>query len=297
MLPLAQALYQRNQIVAAEGLLRNALELARRIPIPDVLWYGNVLLAELLSRRGALADAEVCLLQARTLTRHYHSRMLSAFMAATEARIWLRAGQLQPALDWAQQYAKAGKADYHQDYENLTLAAIWLADGALAAVFDGLASLIRVAQAQGRLSTVIEAATLQAVAYQAAGKPDKALTALQYALELAQTQGYIRVFLDAGQPLLKLLARARERGLAPTYIDVLREQAAPPVHPADVLTEREIEVLRYIAQGASNQAIAAALVLSVGTVKSHIHHLMDKLHAQNRTEAVRKARTLKILAD
>jgi LuxR family maltose regulon positive regulatory protein len=82
---------------------------------------------------------------------------------------------------------------------------------------------------------------------------------------------------------------------ATAHLLAIADQAAQ--HPADALTEREIEVLAHIAAGASNQEIAEALVISLGTVKSHIHRLMNKLHAQNRTEAVSKARALHILPD
>ena len=63
----------------------------------------------------------------------------------------------------------------------------------------------------------------------------------------------------------------------------------------EVLSERELEVLRLIAGGASNQAIAATLVISLGTVKSHINHILGKLAASNRTEAVARARGLRLL--
>ena len=61
------------------------------------------------------------------------------------------------------------------------------------------------------------------------------------------------------------------------------------------LSQRELEVLRLIAGGASNQAIGAALVISLGTVKSHINHILGKLGARNRTEAVARARDLDLL--
>jgi LuxR family maltose regulon positive regulatory protein len=72
---------------------------------------------------------------------------------------------------------------------------------------------------------------------------------------------------------------------------------AQAVHPAEVVTERERDVLHLLAQGATNQEIVDALVISLGTVKSHINHIMTKLDARNRTEAVARARSLGILDD
>jgi len=62
-----------------------------------------------------------------------------------------------------------------------------------------------------------------------------------------------------------------------------------------ILSDREMEVLRMIAQGATNQEIAQQLVVTVGTVKSHINHILGKLDSHNRTEAVAKARQLGLL--
>ncbi len=63
----------------------------------------------------------------------------------------------------------------------------------------------------------------------------------------------------------------------------------------DPLTEREVEVLRLLAEGAPNAAIAAALVVTVGTVKKHVFNVCSKLDAQNRTQAVARARALRLL--
>lgn len=127
-----------------------------------------------------------------------------------------------------------------------------------------------------------------------------ALDALERALSLAQPHRFVRLFLDMKEPMLRLLRHAVAHNISSNYAVYLLDVAAQEdrlVHPADALTEREIEVLKHIAAGASNQNIADALVISLGTVKSHIHHIMNKLDAKNRTEAVRKARSLDILSD
>jgi len=300
MLPLAQALFQQNQPIEAEAVLRNAVVLARRSNIPDVVWYGSMLLADMLMSRGKITEAKACISEARTRVRGYQSAMMGSFIGAAEARLMLRSDQLQTALDWAIQYQQSAKASYHQDYENLTLAHVWLAQREYERGQALLAQLIADAQFAGRVSTIIAAEILRALMHQALSETDAALNALQRALVFAYPQGYVFLFLNAGQPMLKLLRLALEQGIAPEYVTSLLELAGHPDHtrhPADTLTERELEVLKYMAQGASNQDITDALVVSLGTVKSHIHHIMDKLGAQNRTEAVAKARSLNILSD
>jgi len=179
------------------------------------------------------------------------------------------------------------------------------------------------AAACGRTGSLIEILVLAALADSAVGRRDQALGVLQQALVLAEPEGYARIFLDEGAPMHTLLAENRSqlahhgRSLTSegvcrlrTYIDGLLAaipqdgfSAAPQAansHPPDPLVEplsdRELDVLRLIAGGASNQAIATALVISIGTVKSHINHILGKLAACNRTEAVARARELGLLA-
>ena len=73
---------------------------------------------------------------------------------------------------------------------------------------------------------------------------------------------------------------------------------APDPGPAgivDPLTSRELEVLEMLAAGRSNQAIARELVVTLDTVKKHVGHVLGKLGAANRTEAVARARELSLI--
>jgi LuxR family maltose regulon positive regulatory protein len=77
----------------------------------------------------------------------------------------------------------------------------------------------------------------------------------------------------------------------------LVEQLAAPIHQplVEPLSERELEVLRMVAAGKSNREIARDLTLALGTVKSHLHNIMQKLDAESRTEAIMRARNLRLL--
>ena len=135
-----------------------------------------------------------------------------------------------------------------------------------------------------------------------------ALATLGRVLVLAEPEGYVRLFLDEGPPLLALLRLAQRHGLAPRYVARLLQaagaQAGPvlllPALPAtalvEPLTERERDVLRLVLlDGASNREIAHQLVLSVNTVKKHIANLYGKLNVQSRAQAIAKARLLQLL--
>ena len=138
------------------------------------------------------------------------------------------------------------------------------------------------------------------------------------ALSLACPQGYVRVFADEGAAmgaLLGQLATAQQAGLAeasgvpadclarvlvafgPKHVTPGGEAGAGAGSPqlVEPLTARELEVLRLLAAGRSNQSIARELVVVLDTVKKHVSHVLAKLGAANRTEAVARARDLGLI--
>ena len=155
-----------------------------------------------------------------------------------------------------------------------------------------------------------------ALAYQAAGERARAVQALSDALTLAEPGGFIRTFIDEGPPMAALLAAAAgELAARPGRLDYLQQlqtafevfeqhragkpaaAEAQPENPQliDALSPRELEVLKLIAQGLSNQQISKRLFLALNTVKGHNRVIFEKLQVQNRTEAVARARELGLL--
>ncbi len=211
-----------------------------------------------------------------------------------------------------------------------TLARIRQAQGDQSGALEAIAEAERVelspaverlhalAAAQGRRGSVIEVQALQALALAAAGDEPEGLATLAGALALGAPEGYVRVFVDEGAPRGGAArqahdgragaGRGRRRRPArlprPAHRRVRAGRPGRPPQPGRgavlpglvvPLSARELEVLGLLAAGKPNQAIAAELVITLDTVKRHVTHILDKLGAANRTQAVTQARELGLL--
>jgi LuxR family maltose regulon positive regulatory protein len=146
----------------------------------------------------------------------------------------------------------------------------------------------------------VEALGTLALARQAQGDSVHSMLTLEQALTLAEAENRVRAFLDLGYPLAKLLARFCETHPQHEYAHTLLavfptySESAPPIEP---LSEREVEVLRLIVAGYSNEEIANTLTLAMSTVKWYVNTLYSKLHVKTRSQAIARVHELKLLAD
>ncbi len=166
------------------------------------------------------------------------------------------------------------------------------------------------------MGSVIEILILRALALKKQGDPSDTLVTLQRALMLAEPEGYVRVFVDEGEPMAALLSEflnARRKGPREArhriLLDYVRrllaafESPRPSAEPSPEppllapLTAREKEVLGLIASGLSNREIANRLFVEVSTVKSYANSIFRKLGVQSRTQAVAEARALHLISD
>jgi len=194
----------------------------------------------------------------------------------------------------------------------MTLARVWIAQKKPDQAIALLSRLEETARSAGRMGRVIEILLLQALALREMGGSERALLALAKCLASAEPEGYLRIFLDEGQPMQMLLSQwLAHAGPGPvqdyairllSQFDVERPIVTAPqarARPAgglvEPLSEREIEVLRLIALGRTNQEIARQLVVAPGTVKAHTASIYRKLDVANRTEAAARARQTGIL--
>ena len=298
--------FEWNDLVAAGQHLEKSVELSTLWGNADVHMFCNLSLARLRQVQGNQNAALTLSAEAEQIA---HRSTLTvparALLAAYLMRIALANGDWPSAACLAEQRGLRhdGELNEVSEVEYIAYARVLVVQRNLAAADALLERLYQKAEADHRRSSVIEILILRSLVFQALNDISQALTMLGTALALAEPEGYVRVFIDEGEPMIELLRRAGSRGIAPRYVTNLlaattskaeiNDRAVQPL--IEPLSEREIEVLGLLAAGLSNQAIAEKLFVAVGTVKAHTSSIYRKLDVTNRTQAVARARDLNLI--
>ena len=307
---------ERNDLEAATQRLLRSKELGEHTGFPQNRYRWRVAMARIKEAQGDLYGALALLDEAERLYMSDFSPNVRP-IAALKTRVWVAQGRLGEALGWALERGLSAHDDlsYVREFEHVTLARVLLAryksDREERSIHEAtglLERLLKAAEEGGRMGSVSEILVLQALTHEAQGDGPSALVPLKRALTLAEPEGYVRVFVDEGRPMAQLLAEAAADGIMPDYAARLlaafkaeehKSEDEPDVSPAlpliEPLSQRELEVLRLVAQGLSNREIGERLFLAVITVKGHNRNIFRKLQVRRRTEAVARARELGLL--
>ncbi len=293
-------LAERNDLQAAACDLAECAAVAGQAQIAPLVSTAQMYLALVLQAQGqhdaaherfALADAALRSGALPPLTQKE--------LEGCRALFWLRSGGVSSAARWAETYIPSDAPLTPYDYPRIALARTLIAEGKAARAATMLAQLAAEAEDAGYGRFQIWALLLEALAHHMENDTPRALTVLERALALALPEGYTRLFADEGAPMAALLRAAQGRGINTRYVAHLLAAIAPATSPTDALAEaltpRELEVLRLIAAGASNQAIAQQLVLTLGTVKKYANSIFGKLGVRSRTQAIVRGRELGLL--
>ncbi len=303
-LEMGKILYEWNDLPAAERHLLEGLDLLTQGGISESFGSIHAVLALVRQARGDLQGALDAARQAVECAQRDGIPRLRILVSAYQARIWLAQGRHDLAAAWARGYQQVGETEYLREFEDLTLVRVLLAEGRPAEALALLAPMLPSANGAGRLGAVIEIQALRALALHALDDLDAALDALEQALALAEPEGYLGLFAELGPPMVALLKGAGSHGIAPQYVGRLLAAFAPhePLRPdletqplVEPLTDRELEVLRLLAERLSNREIGRRLFISLPTVKSHTRSIYGKLGVHSRDQAVARARALAIL--
>ena len=301
-----------NQLPQAEALARKALEALEPWNSQNCTCACAILLARILQAEEKWDEAQdVFELAVHVIEKQVPFGDIRADLNSALVNFWLATGKLPLAEHWMEDWLKTYQPDQPYsiitEQDEITFTRVLIAKQRVQEALEILSRLAISTEAGGRNGRLIEVLVLQAKCFYQQKRVFEAFNTLEKCLPLAKPEGYQRVFLDGGE-LVKDLLLAYLRMPDSTQKEYVQEvlkgfspsaKPAPPgFQPAGLvepLTPREQEVLEFIAQGYSNRQVAEKLVLSEGTVKYYVHVILEKLDVQNRTQAIAKARALKLL--
>ena len=334
LMALGDIARERNEFETARRYLQQGIDLAKQ-------WRevsaerGLQALALVQQAQGDSAGATASMQEAVELARRSALTEIDDLtVAMAAAQLAIRQGDLSAADSWSAARGLTGEAktigtQVDQDwvaahlhkYEMVTLARLRIAQARHAAALKILDTWLPQFERMDRMQSVIIIEIYRALALLGLQQRAEALDALEHALTLAEPAGYVRLFLDEGEPLRLLMADFRLRIVqrphgtaarklaqyatkllaafspldATTAILQIRNPQSAINNLVEPLSARELEILRLIADGLTNQEIADRLVLSLPTIKWHTGNLYGKLGVNNRMQAVAKAREVSLL--
>jgi len=312
-LGLSELYLEQGNMGAARKHLQKSEELGEQPAFPP--WYRHWVFAHYraMEVQGNL-DAIVALLKDAERLYNRHPIPDVHPLKALMARTWIMQDKLDEAQSWVRTQGLSIDDDlaYIHEFEHITLARLLIAqyrnfriDGYIHDAMRLMERLLKGAEEGGRMSSIIEILVLQALAYESQGNVPFALVSLKRALTLSEPECYVQNFVREGEPMGSLLKKIKvDDGKTNEYVHKLlayidskkplssSRDDQPLIEP---LSERELEILKLIAEGLSNQEIGAQLFLSLNTVKAHTRNIYGKLGVNSRTQATARARDLGIL--
>jgi LuxR family maltose regulon positive regulatory protein len=307
---ISRVLREWNQLEDAHRSIVKGVALCRDWNVADIMALSCIELATIQQALGDYEQARASMQEAYQIYESFSPWGLQ-IIGAYQAMMDLMAGEEAAAERWAQENDLVidGEFEFQREIEYLALVRVFIAQRRFEEAYALANHIHRVAQDAGAKQTELEGLILLALVTSAQGEYDQAFTHLEKALALSEPEDFIRIYVDEGRPMSRLLYEALSRGIAPEYVSRLlaafpaegSEEVKPPKPQraesglVEPLSDRELEVLQYIATGLTNREIGQRLYLSLNTIKVHTRNLYGKLGVNSRTQAVAKARDLGIL--
>jgi len=295
----------------AEAYLRDGLRIARPGGFSEAVRSGRYIHARLADVRGDLEVAANILQDTARIVNAMDEPYLTGELNWQWAIHYLKAGDLDSAREKLQILDEKSAATQHA---NLLLWRGWLlprlmfAEGRYKEALTILDESIDHARSGNSNGELIHLLALQALALNAAGDQETARAGLREALALGAPEGYTWLWLNAGPEIEPLLHDLRDDKNTPQdfhpYLNSLMDacRAAFGESPQsqlgalpELLTPRELEILRLIGEGYSNPEIASQLVVTINTIKKHTSNIYGKLGVRSRTQAIARVRELNLL--
>ncbi|ULO05931.1 hypothetical protein H1230_23170 [Paenibacillus sp. 19GGS1-52] len=311
----SKLLYEWNQLEEAESYTAMVLGRKDMRPFARIMMQISISASRIQQAKGNPIQASELLVQLKLQIDSPDNELFMLRIEAEQACLSLRQGSLQEAMDWLQRcgLAHTDEVSLSRVAEYLTLARVLVASERMNEALYLLERLNSLFDKEDRLRDRIQVNILQSITLQRSGQTEAALHQLEKVLHLAEPEGYIRSFLDEGPVMAELLSvyGKRQQGselreaplVSSNYVKqllqamqlMIQEVSQDEQSRKEILTDQETKVLLLIAGGLTNKEIASNLNITGETVKFHIRNVYRKLGANNRVQALQRAKELMIL--
>jgi LuxR family maltose regulon positive regulatory protein len=312
--------YEWNELDKAKHALQESIRIGELWKHPRFLVHPYGLSALVMLAGGQVGEAGAMIRRAEQVTRDAHPTPPTlGSLALHQIILWMAQNDFQAITKWEQSHDSEWLTQIGREREHLVtvLARACMRryyqqgdNSALRQARELIEPALEQSQDSGLTFHVVRLLILEALTLYAQGETTPAITTLKRALVLAEPENYLRSFLDIGKPIEEFLSWSLESPAVSEphlrlYVSRLLSHFAADLpsrssQPAgstliEPLTERELKVLRLVAQGLSNREISERLFLALSTVKGYNRIIFDKLQVQRRTEAIARARQLGLL--
>lgn len=294
-LRLGRIYYEWNDLEAAQEYGQVGVDLARQIDTIDSAVSGEIFLTRLKIIQSDLSEADAMLLQIEQEIQQKQFEQQIPVLIEAKIRLCLEQNEIGEAYHLAMLHDLL-----------LSQARVFLAQAKPQNALDVLTRYEQQEEEQDWVDVRLKVMLLQALAYQMDNQLTEALRLLQKLIRSTKPEGFIRLFVDEGEPMKQLLSELSSQGFMPDYTrKLLNAFDSSTSHPTlsanqaliEPLSERELEILQLVAEGLSNREISERLYLALSTIKGHNRNIYGKLGVSRRTEAVALARELGLLQD
>jgi LuxR family maltose regulon positive regulatory protein len=328
---LGGILYEWNDLETANRYLKEGIELCAQVGFIMDQVVGLVILAQVQRVFGDWDAVQDAIQKAENLSQKMKSYVyVRRWVENTQVRLWLAQNDWNEICRWIQTCGLTidDNLDYSRDLEHTILARALVYSGINLPEFTDirdaltlLGRLLEKAETAKWWGKAIEILSLQALAFQTLGDYQNALSSLKKAITQAEPEGYIRTFIDEGQPMHRLISDLREAMVQNPAVEeqslvrhldrillvfdqektgelgdrFTKDSITERQSIVEPLSNREREVLYLMADGKTNQEIALELVIAVTTAKKHVSNIIGKFGVTNRTQAVARARALNLI--